>query len=140
MAQDKETRTIMDAMYSLADTLAEQRLLLRSIEANTRGMLDLWQRARGEGIEDYTADAVTPDSTPAPATSAATPSAGAPAGGGLESLVETMVLGQLGVTKADIAGKSESDLLALMAAKGLIKPGAAGATPPAGAPPPPIVP
>lgn len=118
-----EARNAIDALYSVADSLSEQRVLLRQIAANTSALLELWRNTTSPG-ETTEAAAPEPIAAPAPAPQAP-PAQSSP----MDAMLMGLISKQLGIDPTALKGMSENDVMAMVAAR-LSTNQAGGAAPP----------
>jgi len=109
MPATSETRTVIDALYSLADSLSEQRHLMRSIDA---GIKELNSHFRSM-VEERETPAAAPAPQSAPASSTPAPAPATPPASKMEGVVMKLVERELGFDPRMLETMSEEDATAI---------------------------
>lgn len=129
MGAPNEGRNATDAIYALAESMAEMKVLLRSIANTNAALLASWQNA------STAAAAAESEAQPQQQQVAAPPPP--PPQSKMDTLLIGLIAPQLGLDPATLKGMSEEDVMTLAIAKmGTKKPVEAPANPPPSTPPP----
>lgn len=131
MADSRESRDATQTMYALAESMAEMKVLLRSIANSSSGLLEMWRATSQAAAAAENNEAAQPQQQAVVAPPPPPP----------QSKMDTLLIGliapQLGLDPATLKGMSEEDVMTLAIAKmGTKKPVEAPANPPPSTPPP----